>query len=175
MAAIVAASDDAIVSKTLEGIILSWNEGAHRLFGYSPAEAVGRSGDLIIPSELRQQEREILEQIRQGDRVDHFETVRVAKDGRRLNVSLTISPVRDDSGRVIGASKVARDISDRKQVEAALRDADRRKDEFLATLAHELRNPRHPSATRSRFFSDPRATRGSFATPPTSWGASWRT
>ncbi|HZM92340.1 MAG TPA: PAS domain S-box protein [Vicinamibacterales bacterium] len=163
LAAIVAASDDAIVSKTLEGIILSWNEGAHRLFGYSPAEAVGRSGDLIIPSELRQQEREILERIRQGDRVDHFETVRVAKDGRRLNVSLTISPVRDDSGRVIGASKVARDISDRKQVEAALRDADRRKDEFLATLAHELRNPlapiRHSLEILLRSEGDPRLFR----------------
>jgi PAS domain S-box-containing protein len=163
LAAIVAASDDAIVSKTLDGIILSWNEGAQRLFGYTPAEAIGRSGDLIIPSELRQEERQILERIRQGDRVDHFETVRVAKSGRRLDISLTISPVRDDSGRVIGASKVARDISERKQIDAALRDADRRKDEFLATLAHELRNPlapiRHSLEILVRSEGDPRLFR----------------
>ena len=81
LAAIVDASDDAIVSKTLEGVIISWNAGAHRLFGYSPAEAVGRSIDLIIPPELRQEERQILSRIRQGERVDHFETVRMAKDG----------------------------------------------------------------------------------------------
>jgi PAS domain S-box-containing protein len=144
LAAIVAASDDAIVSKTLDGIILSWNDGAQRLFGYTPEEAVGQSIDLIIPSELRPEERRILDRLRQGQRIDHFETVRVAKDGRRLDISLTISPVRDDSGRVIGASKVARDVTERKRVEAALRDADRRKDEFLATLAHELRNPLAP-------------------------------
>ena len=144
LAAIVAASDDAIVSKTLDGIILSWNQGAQRLFGHSPAEAIGRSADLIIPPELRSEERQILDRIRQGDRVDHFETIRVAKDGRHLDVSLTMSPIRDESGRVIGASKVARDITERKQMDAALREADRRKDEFLATLAHELRNPLAP-------------------------------
>jgi signal transduction histidine kinase/CheY-like chemotaxis protein len=105
---------------------------------------VGQPIDLIIPSEHRQEERQILERLRQGGRVDHFETVRVAKDGRRLDISLTISPVRDETGRVTGASKVGRDISERKRVEAALRDADRRKDEFLATLAHELRNPLAP-------------------------------
>jgi PAS domain S-box-containing protein len=144
LAAIVAASDDAIVSKTLDGIILSWNEGAYRLFGYPPAEAVGHSADLIIPAELRDEERRILQQISQGERVEHFETVRLTKDGRRVHVSLTISPIRDDSGRVIGASKVARDISERKRLDEALREADRRKDEFLATLAHELRNPLAP-------------------------------
>jgi PAS domain S-box-containing protein len=144
LAAIVDASDDAIVSTTLEGIVISWNAGAQRLFGYSPAEVVGRSIDLIIPLELRQEERQILHRIRQGERVDHFETVRMAKDGRRLDVSLTLSPVRDGSGAVIGASKVARDISERKQIDSALRETDRRKDEFLATLAHELRNPLAP-------------------------------
>lgn len=163
LAAIVAASDDAIVSKTLEGIVLSWNQAAQRLFGYSPAEAVGRSIDLIIPPELRSEEREILARIRQGERVDHFETIRVTKDGRRLDVSLTMSPVRDDSGRVIGASKVARDITERKQIDEALRDADRRKDEFLATLAHELRNPlapiRHSLEILLRSEGDPRMFR----------------
>jgi PAS domain S-box-containing protein len=144
LAAIVDASDDAIVSKTLEGVVISWNAGAQRLFGYSAAEAVGRSIDLIIPPELRQEERQILNRIRQGERVDHFETVRMAKDGRRLDISLSISPLRDGSGGVVGASKVARDISERKQIDAALRENDRRKDEFLATLAHELRNPLAP-------------------------------
>jgi len=144
LAAIVSASDDAIVSTTLEGIILSWNQGAQRLFGHSPAEAVGRSIDLIIPKELRPEERQILQRIRQGDRVDHFETIRVSKDGRRLDISLTVSPMREESGRVIGASKVARDITERKQMDEAMREADRRKDEFLATLAHELRNPLAP-------------------------------
>jgi len=144
LAAIVAASDDAIVSKTLEGVVLTWNEGAHRLFGYSAAEAVGQSINLIIPTELREEQRRILEKIRQGERVDHFETVRVAKDGRRVDISLTISPIRDESGRVIGASKVARDITERKVMDSAMRDSDRRKDEFLATLAHELRNPLAP-------------------------------
>jgi PAS domain S-box-containing protein len=163
LAAIVAASDDAIVSKTLDGIVLSWNEGAQRLFGYSPAEVVGRSIDRIIPPELREEDRQILQRIRQGERVDHFETVRVAKDGRRVDVSLTVSPVRDESGRVIGASKVARDISERKRIDTALRDADRRKDEFLATLAHELRNPlapiRHSLEILLRSEGDPRLFR----------------
>jgi len=144
LAAIVAASDDAIVSKTLEGVILSWNGGAERLFGYTAAEAVGRSIDLIIPPELRDEERSFLQRLRRGERIDHFETVRVTKDGRHIDVSLTISPVRDETGRVFGASKVARDISERKRVESALREADRRKDEFLATLSHELRNPLAP-------------------------------
>jgi PAS domain S-box-containing protein len=163
LAAIVAASDDAIVSKTLDGIILSWNQGAQRLFGYSAAEAVGRQSDLIIPPELRFEERQILDRIRQGDRVDHFETIRVTKDGRHLDVSLTMSPIRDDTGRVIGASKVARDITERKQMDSALREADRRKDEFLATLAHELRNPlapiRHSLEILLRSEGDPRLFR----------------
>ncbi len=163
LAAIVAASDDAIVSKTLDGIVLSWNEGAQRLLGYSPAEVVGRSIDLVIPPELREEERQILQRLKQGDRVDHFETVRVTKDGRRVDVSLTTSPVRDDSGRVIGASIVARDISERKRLDATLREADRRKDEFLATLAHELRNPlapiRHSLEILLRSEGDPRLFR----------------
>ena len=163
LAAIVAASDDAIISKTLDGIVLSWNEGAQRLFGYSPAEIVGRSIDLIIPPELREEERQILRRISQGERVEHFETVRLTKDGRRIDVSLTVSPVRDDTGRVIGASKVARDISERKRVDETLREADRRKDEFLATLAHELRNPlapiRHSLEILVRSEGDPRLFR----------------
>ncbi len=165
LAAIVSSSDDAIVSKTLDGVITSWNAGAERLFGYTPAEAIGQSMTLIIPTERRAEENEILQRIRRGERVEHFETVRVAKNGQRLDVSLTISPVRDAHGRVIGASKVGRDITARKRaaeeaqaaqklltesrdelqrVNAELSEADRRKDEFLAVLAHELRNPLAP-------------------------------
>jgi PAS domain S-box-containing protein len=144
LGAIIESSDDAIVSKTLDGIIQSWNSGAQRLFGYTPEEVVGKSINVLIPHELQAEERSILERLRRGERIDHFETVRVAKDGRRVNISLTVSPIRDDSGRIVGASKVGRDISDRKRAEAEMRENDRRKDEFLATLAHELRNPLAP-------------------------------
>jgi PAS domain S-box-containing protein len=144
LAAIVATTDDAIVSKTLDGIILTWNAGAERLFGYSADEAIGQSIALVIPPERQDEEMSILSRLRSGERLEHFETVRITKDGRRIDVSLTVSPLRDASGRVFGASKVARDITQRKQAEATLRDVDRRKDEFLAILAHELRNPLAP-------------------------------
>jgi PAS domain S-box-containing protein len=124
LAAIVASSEDAIVGKTLDGIIRSWNAGAERLFGYMAAEAVGRPITLIIPPERVDEERAILERLRRGERIEHFETVRVAKDGRRLDISLTVSPLRDDEGRVIGASKVARDITERRRAQEILaRDA----------------------------------------------------
>jgi PAS domain S-box-containing protein len=144
LAAIVEASDDAIISKTLDGVVRSWNRGAERLFGYTADEAVGRPINLIIPPERQDEERSILERLRRGERVEHFETVRVAKDGRRIDISLTVSPLFDEDGQVTGASKIARDITERKQSEMMLRAADRRKDEFLALLAHELRNPLAP-------------------------------
>jgi PAS domain S-box-containing protein len=144
LAAIVDDSEDAIVSKTLDGIILSWNAGAERLFGYTAAEAVGQPITLIIPPERHGEEFEVLARLRHGERVEHFETVRVSKEGRRIDISLTVSPVRDGEGRIIGASKIARDITDRQLAAKALREADRRKDEFLALLAHELRNPLAP-------------------------------
>ena len=144
LAAIVESSDDAIVSKSLDSRIKSWNKGAERLFGYSAEEVVGKSITIIIPPELQYQEQIILSRIVKRERIEHFETVRVAKDGRRIDVSLTISPVLDRQGRVIGVSKSARDISDRKRLEEALRAADRRKDQFLAMLGHELRNPLAP-------------------------------
>jgi PAS domain S-box-containing protein len=126
LAAIVESSDDAIVSKTLEGVIRTWNAGAERLFGYSEREAVGQPITLIIPQERRDEERAILERLCRGERVEHFETVRVAKDGRRLDISLSISPIRDDTGQIIGASKIARDITERKRAEEALRRSEER-------------------------------------------------
>jgi PAS domain S-box-containing protein len=152
LAAIVATSDDAIVSKTLEGRITSWNAGAERIFGFTSAEAVGRSIELIIPTDRLGEERDILARIRRGERVEHFETVRRAKDGHFLDVSLTISPVRDDAGRIIGASKIARDISERKRAEEERAESERRKDEFLAILAHELRNPLAPVRNAARYL-----------------------
>ena len=144
LASIVATSDDAIISKTLDGHILTWNGGAQRLFGYSAEEAIGQPITLLIPPERHAEERGLLERLSRGEHIDHFETVRVTKDGRLIDISLTVSPIRDSSGTVVGASKVARDITERKQAELALRDVDRRKDEFLAILAHELRNPLAP-------------------------------
>jgi PAS domain S-box-containing protein len=120
LAAIVESSDDAIISKDLDGIIRSWNVGAEQIFGYTAAEAVGQPITLIIPLERREEEREILAKLRRGERVEHFETVRARKDGGRLDISLTISPIRNREGQVVGASKVARDISMRRRTEEAL-------------------------------------------------------
>ena len=123
MAAIVESSDDAIVSKDLNGIILSWNAGAVRIFEYTAEEVLGRPITLIIPPERSDEEAQILEKLRRGERIEHYETVRVTKSGRRINVSLTISPIRNPEGQVIGASKIGRDITARKQVEEALRES----------------------------------------------------
>jgi PAS domain S-box-containing protein len=169
LAAIVDTSDDAIIGKNLNSIITSWNKGAERIFGYSADEMIGTSIMRLIPSELQSEEEEILGLIRQGKRCDHYETIRLTKDGRRIHVSLTISPIKDAKDNVVGASKIARDVTDRKLTEKALREAQkvadaanaererlleseraarleaerasRMKDEFLATLSHELRTP----------------------------------
>ncbi|HUP29884.1 MAG TPA: PAS domain S-box protein, partial [Usitatibacter sp.] len=137
LASIVASSDDAIISKDVNGVITSWNGAAEKLYGYTAAEMIGSPVRKIIPQGLQYEEDEILEKIRNGERIDHFETQRVHKSGGRIEVSITVSPVRDSSGRVIGASKIARDVSQQ-------REAQRQKDQFLAILAHELRNPLAP-------------------------------
>jgi PAS domain S-box-containing protein len=144
LACIIESSEDAIITKSLDGIIESWNAAAERLFGYTAEQAVGRPVSMLIPAERRDEEAQILARIRAGKRVEPYETVRLRHDGRSIPISLTVSPIKDEAGRIIGASKIARDITELKKVEGALREADRRKDEFLATLAHELRNPLAP-------------------------------
>ena len=119
LGAIVESSDDAIVSKDLDGIITSWNPAAERIFGYSAEEAVGRSIRLIIPADRQSEEDEVLRRVRAGEFVKHFETVRQRKDGSFVDISLTVSPIKGHSGEIVGASKIARDISERKAAEAA--------------------------------------------------------
>lgn len=154
-AAIVDSSDDAIISKDLNGIVTSWNPAAARIFGYSSEEMVGQPIHKLFPEDRLNEEDLILGRLRQGDRVDHFQTKRLRKDGREIDVSLTISPIRDESGGIVGASKIARDITaavelskqrdelleSERTLRVAAEEAHRIKDEFLATLSHELRSP----------------------------------
>lgn len=144
LAAIVESSDDAIIGKSLDGFITNWNAGAQRLLGYSAAEVVGKHIGMLIPLDRANEQTTILDRIRRGEHIDHYETVRRRRDGSLVDVSLTISPIRDATGRVIGASKIARDIGRLKRIEDNLRLADQRKNQFLATLAHELRGPLAP-------------------------------
>jgi PAS domain S-box-containing protein len=144
LAAIVESSDDAVISKNLDGVITSWNRGAERMFGYTAAEAVGQNITLIIPPAQRNEEIEILARLRRGERTDHFETVRKRKDGTLVNISVTISPVRDPVGQVVGASKVARDITQRKRAEQAIKEKElsarllKLQDEERRRIAREL-------------------------------------
>jgi PAS domain S-box-containing protein len=139
LTAIVQSSEDAIVSKTLEGVITSWNAGAERIFGYTAAEAIGQPIFLIIPDDRRAEEEEVLARLRRGERVEHFETVRRTKDGRQIAISLSVSPVMDDQGNVIGASKVARDISERLRAQEALRRAHDELEERVRLRTAQLR------------------------------------
>jgi len=143
LAAIVASSDDVIVSKDLNGIITSWNNAATQVFGYSPEEIIGTSILKLIPEHLHSDEKTIIENIRAGRRIEHFETVRLAKDGSQIDVSLTVSPIKDGEGRVIGASKILRDVSSRKRMEQSLLQAEKiaATGRMAATIAHEINNP----------------------------------
>ena len=147
LASIVELSDDAIVSKDLSGVIVSWNEGAKRLFGYSAEEAVGRPVAMLIPENRQDEEPRILERIRSGERVQPYETVRRRKDGTLIDVSITISPVRDADGRIVGASKIARDVTQRKRSEAVLA---RRIDELAAL--YEFTDRLHRAGTLAEVY-----------------------
>jgi PAS domain S-box-containing protein len=159
LAAIVASSDDAIISKTLEGRVTSWNEGASRIFGWEASEMIGQPILRIIPPELHDEEVEILARLRRGERIEHFDTVRLAKDGRRVDISLVVSPIRDSSGRVTGASKVARDVTERKEAEKLQRllvdELNHRVKNTLATVqaiaSHSLRRARNSEDFVSSF------------------------
>jgi PAS domain S-box-containing protein len=161
LAAIIDSSDDAIVGKDLNSIVTTWNSGAERLFGYSANEMIGTSIMRLIPPDRQTEENEILTRIRNSQRVDHFETVRVRKDGQLIDVSVTISPIKDVTGNVIGASKVARDIGERKRAEEKLQaakiaaeKASKAKDDFLAQLSHELRTPLTPALVAASYLAE---------------------
>jgi len=191
LAAIVESSEDAVVSKTLNGIVTSWNSAAERLFGFSADEMIGQSITRVIPQELLHEEEEILSKLRKGERIDRYETARVTKEGRRLEISLTISPIRDSRGNIVGAAKIAHDITERRNAErerqkreallsklvaerelfleserAARSEAERLghlKDEFLATLSHELRTPLNAIQGWATLLQQPNVSPGDLA------------
>jgi len=159
LSAIVESSDDAIVSKDLNGVITSWNQGAERLFGYPAGEAIGQSITMLVPPERGDEEPEILARLRRGERVEHYQTIRVRKDGTRINISLTVSPVKDASGRIIGASKVARDITENVHQEealqaanAALQRANADLQQFADSASHDLQEPLRMVAAYSQLL-----------------------
>jgi PAS domain S-box-containing protein len=165
LAAIVESSDDAILGVALDGTITTWNAGAQRLYGYRADEVLGRPVSVLMPAGQADELPAMLDKLRRGERIDHYETVRLRKDGSPVPVSLSVSPIRDAHGTVVGAAKIARDITDRKRLEgelearaAQLAGANRQKDQFLAMLAHELRNPLAPLLTGLQVLREPRAT-----------------
>ena len=158
LAAIVNSSEDAIVSKDLNGIVQTWNGAAERMFGYTSEEIVGRPIRLIIPEDRQSEEDKVLATIRAGRAVEHFETIRQRKDGTFIEISLTVSPVRARDGTIIGASKIARDITEQRRLARRVEEAARSKDEFLAMLSHELRTPLNAVLGYTRMLRDGRYT-----------------
>ena len=158
LAAIVDSSEDAIVSKDLNGIVQTWNPAAERMFGYSADEIIGRPIRLVIPADRQSEEDQVLAAIRAGGTVEHFETVRQRKDGTLIDVSLSVSPVRARDGTIVGASKIARDISEQRRLARRAEEAGRAKDEFLAMLSHELRTPLNAVLGYTRMLRDGRYT-----------------
>jgi PAS domain S-box-containing protein len=141
LAAIVESSDDAIISKTLAGTITSWNRGAEVLYGYAADEAVGQPISLIIPTDRPDELPAIMARLRRGGRIDHFETVRVRKDGARIDISVSISPIRDDTGRIVGAASIGRDITERMRAERQRRESEQAQQDFVAMVGHDLASP----------------------------------
>ena len=158
LAAIVNSSEDAIVSKDLNGIVQTWNPAAERMFGYTSEEIVGRPIRLIIPADRQSEEDQVLATIRAGRAVEHFETVRQRKDGTLIDISLSVSPVRARDGTIIGASKIARDVTEQRRLARRIEEAGRAKDEFLAMLSHELRTPLNAVLGYTRMLRDGRYT-----------------